>query len=395
MHRNIWPVALFSSVVLGLGTAQAATPIFINEIHYDNAGTDSGEFVEIAGPAGTSLNGWSLVLYNGNGGASYDSDAFPVDAIPGTTGSTGFVTISYPSNGLQNGAPDGLALVDSTNNVVQFLSYEGSFTASNGPADGMISSDIGVLEDGSNTLGTSLQLSGTGSVYEDFTWFAPAAETSGAINVGQIITSGGSSAAPALAGTDPANGAMGVPVALSTIVANFTETLDLSQSSANGASITWPAGGAMQSISSAFFSDADTLTITLAEDPPTGETCEVTIPAGSLVDSDGNVNPADLSFNFTVSHWGEDATLISSIQGSGPASPLARQTHNIEAVVIGDYQATDGTGLAGFFVQEDDIDRDGDLTRIFHRPVGRSRNRRSWWSSKAIQSLGGGATRAD
>ena len=41
-------------------------PVFINEIHYDNDGTDVGEFIEIAGPAGTSLSGWKIVLYNGN-----------------------------------------------------------------------------------------------------------------------------------------------------------------------------------------------------------------------------------------------------------------------------------------------------------------------------------------
>lgn len=46
---------------------------FINEIHYDNVSTDSGEGIEIAGPAGTSLSGWSLVLYNGNGGTVYNT----------------------------------------------------------------------------------------------------------------------------------------------------------------------------------------------------------------------------------------------------------------------------------------------------------------------------------
>ena len=40
-----------------------ASNVFINEIHYDNAGTDSGEFVEIAGLAGTDVTGWTVVLY--------------------------------------------------------------------------------------------------------------------------------------------------------------------------------------------------------------------------------------------------------------------------------------------------------------------------------------------
>ena len=50
--------------------ANPTTTVFINEIHYDNASTDAGESVEVAGPAGTDLTGWSIVLYNGTGGAS-------------------------------------------------------------------------------------------------------------------------------------------------------------------------------------------------------------------------------------------------------------------------------------------------------------------------------------
>ncbi len=49
--------------------------------------------------------------------------------------------------GIQNGSPGRLALVDGSSNVVQFLSYEGSFTAVGGPADGMTSEEIGVIED--------------------------------------------------------------------------------------------------------------------------------------------------------------------------------------------------------------------------------------------------------
>jgi hypothetical protein len=43
------------------------------EIHYDNARTDVGEAVEIAGFSGTDLTGWSIIPYNGSGGASYSS----------------------------------------------------------------------------------------------------------------------------------------------------------------------------------------------------------------------------------------------------------------------------------------------------------------------------------
>jgi len=37
---------------------------WINEFHYADSGADAGEFVEIAGIAGTDLTGWTIVLYN-------------------------------------------------------------------------------------------------------------------------------------------------------------------------------------------------------------------------------------------------------------------------------------------------------------------------------------------
>lgn len=45
--------------------------------------------------------------------------------------------------------------------------YEGAFTAVGGPANGMLSTDIGVLEDGFNAVGTSLSLTGSGNTYAD------------------------------------------------------------------------------------------------------------------------------------------------------------------------------------------------------------------------------------
>ena len=41
-------------------------PVFINEFHYDNAGTDTGEFIEVAAPVGADLTGYKLELYDGN-----------------------------------------------------------------------------------------------------------------------------------------------------------------------------------------------------------------------------------------------------------------------------------------------------------------------------------------
>jgi hypothetical protein len=133
----------------------ASAQVFINEIHYDNDGADANEAVEIAGLAGTDLAGWSLVYYNGSGGASYATDALS-GVLSDQQG--GFGTIVVERAGIQNGAPDGIALVDASNTVVQFLSYEGVFVATNGPANGLTSTDIGVIETGSGPADSSLQL---------------------------------------------------------------------------------------------------------------------------------------------------------------------------------------------------------------------------------------------
>jgi DNA/RNA endonuclease G (NUC1) len=158
-----------------LDLASTLPDVRISEIHYDNAGTDVGEAIEVSGPAGTDLTGWQLVLYNGNGGASYGTTTLS-GTIPATCDPRGVVVTEYPSNGIQNGSPDGVALVDETGTVVEFLSYEGVFAAVGGPADGLTSTDIGVSEGGSDPVGESLQRAGDG------TWSAPATSTFGVCN---------------------------------------------------------------------------------------------------------------------------------------------------------------------------------------------------------------------
>ncbi|NUQ83926.1 MAG: ExeM/NucH family extracellular endonuclease [Anaerolineales bacterium] len=198
--------------------ANPTTTVFINEIHYDNTGTDAGEAIEIAGPAGTNLTGWSIVLYNGSGGATYDTDMLS-GTIPNQQGGYGTVVLTYPSNGIQNGAPDGLALVDASNTVVQFLSYEGSFTAVGGAANGMTSTDIGISQTGSEPVGSSLQLTGSGATYGDFTWAATTANTFGSPNTGQTFTGGGGSTDPTGTGSaTPATVAPGESSLLAVVV---------------------------------------------------------------------------------------------------------------------------------------------------------------------------------
>lgn len=165
-----------------------SSTVFINEFHYDNTGTDTGEFVEIAGPAGTDLTGYSIVLYNGSGGAVYDTDAFS-GTIPSQQGGYGTAVINYPTDGIQNGSPDGIALVGPGGALIQFLCYEGTFAGVGGPAAGVTCTDVGVVEGSGTPVGSSLQLSGSGSTYGNFTWNAPAAQTPGQPNTGQTFGS--------------------------------------------------------------------------------------------------------------------------------------------------------------------------------------------------------------
>lgn len=166
----------------------AGSRIFVNELHYDNLSTDVNEGVEVAGTAGTDLAGWAIAVYNGNDrelSGSMDPNPVPISGtIPDETDGMG--ALWFPIAGIENGSPDGIALVDDTDKVIQFLCYEGEFTAADGPATGMPCTDIGV-EETFETLGTeSLQLNGTGCVYGDFIWNDPAASTHGLLNPGQI-----------------------------------------------------------------------------------------------------------------------------------------------------------------------------------------------------------------
>src|SRR5687768_3998540 len=317
---------LFSAVVIQqlyfARPAHAAISVFINEIHYDNTGTDAGEAIEVAGPAGTDLSGWSIVLYNGAGGAPYDTDALS-GIIPNQQAGFGTISLSYPSNGIQNGSPDAIALVNATT-VVQFLSYEGSFTAVGGPANGMTSTDIGVSEDGSEALGQSLRLSGAGQVYEDFTWSAPATASFGAINTGQNFGAG--DAAPTVLSTIPATGA--VNVAFDTnITINFSESANATSSAFV---VECPTGTPITFTQSA--SSSSSFTLSPDVNLPFSTTCVVTVFANQISDVDANDPPDNMLANFVFSFTTAD-----------PPPPVA------ENVIINELDSdTPGTDAAEF-----------------------------------------------
>lgn len=163
---------------------------YINEFHYNNDGTDVGEFIEVVIPGSQpdDLSHYKLYLYNGNNGNVYGDLKTLADHTgqPMTAGGVTYYIVDYPENGIQNGNPDGIALVhDDGNsvNVVEFISYGGSsgFTATDGPANGQSSTHIGVAESASTPIGWSLQKRSDG------TWFA-GPSTRGAVNPIELLS---------------------------------------------------------------------------------------------------------------------------------------------------------------------------------------------------------------
>ena len=181
--RWLWTIAVLA-MFLSAGYPAWGQSVFINEIHYDNLGTDAEEVLEVAGPAGTDIKGWSLVLYNGKNGMPYRTIPL-AGSIPDQQ--SGFGTVSFSINRIENGAPDGIALVNPENKVIHFMSYEGGFTAASGPAEGLAATDIGVRESNTTQAGHSLQLRGSGSSLADFAWHGPGQANPGLVNAEQTF----------------------------------------------------------------------------------------------------------------------------------------------------------------------------------------------------------------
>ena len=347
-------LALVAGLVGAVPAAVAAEPTtpFISEIHYDNNGSDTGEFVEVQIPAGSSSAGLSVVLYNAAGstpGQVYDTDAVPVLTAPAD--SPAVAVIDYPVDGIQNGSPDGIALVGAAG-VIEFLSYEGTFTASNGPASGMSSADIGVAETGTGAVG--LSLSKTRDAGGTYVWNGPAANTRGALN--SPLTPPGDQA-PTVTSTTPVDGATSVSTSANLAV-TFSEPVTLTDAlglTCGGTPAPFVQGGSGSSYS-----------LDPTTDLPADTSCTLTVTATGVADTDTNDPPDKLAADAVVSFrtaaavvpgCGTAYTAAHAIQGTGDVSPLAGSTVATEGVVVGDYEGP-SPALRGFYLQDTAPDAD-------------------------------------
>ena len=151
------PVVTPNSVDLTGFSPGVPSGLKLNEVDYDQPGSDVGEFIELYnnGTSAVSLANLAVVLVNGSNSTEYarfrlaaavdaDTGGNPVTSIP----AGGYLVIasdavevppgiarirfSVAADNIQNGAPDGIALVNTSSfAVLDALSYEGSITAAN------------------------------------------------------------------------------------------------------------------------------------------------------------------------------------------------------------------------------------------------------------------------
>ncbi|HUS29035.1 MAG TPA: thrombospondin type 3 repeat-containing protein [Kofleriaceae bacterium] len=179
--------ATVSAALSGGNTANAtvtvnagASHLVINEVDYDNTGAvppnDNAEYIEIYNPTSSavSLANVALVLINGSTGDAYPNADSIIDlSSAGSIPAGGYLVVAgqalavappalkfepgWTTDGIQNGNPDGVALVDtSTNTLLDALSYEGSVTAANVPG---IANPVSLVE--GTALSTSIADSNT------------------------------------------------------------------------------------------------------------------------------------------------------------------------------------------------------------------------------------------
>ncbi|MEG8126121.1 endonuclease, partial [Xanthomonas hortorum pv. gardneri] len=233
---------------------------------------------------------------------------------------------SYASNGVQNGPNDGVALVDPSGQLVQFLSYEGAITASGGPAAGITSQNLPVSESNSSAVGSSLQLTGTGSSAANFSWAGSSAQTFGACNRGQSFNGNGgggeTGAAPSITSTTPTQGATNFPAA-GDLAVGFSEAVTpssgafaLSCASSGTVALSYPTSGTRFSLS--------TNTALVG-----GERCTLAISASAIRDASGLSPAANQSIAFTVATASGGGTGYYSRVNTANASQLRCSLHTV------------------------------------------------------------------
>ncbi|HET8757747.1 MAG TPA: Ig-like domain-containing protein [Solirubrobacteraceae bacterium] len=340
--------------VLAVPASAASTTLVVNEVDYDQVGTDTTEFLEIRNNATTSVNldPYAVRFVNGANNQIYLNFDLPsVDLAPGghyvVCGDVAAVTncnldIGNASDLIQNGAPDAVAIVQG-DTVIDAVSYEGlvpgysegttapTDTAAGPPAG---PESISRVPDGCDTDDNGVD-------------FQRVPSTPGVANGGPACGGPPADAAPTVTDTTPAANANDVALDANAEV-TFSEdvavtptafSVSCTSSGTHDVSVT---GGPR------------TYTLDPATDFARGERCTVTVQASQVSDTDGDDPPDTMVSNFTFGFTtiGIEGLRIHDIQGAQHRSPYENR------VVSGVPGVVTAASSNGIWVQDPQPDGD-------------------------------------
>ncbi|MGQ9663649.1 MAG: hypothetical protein ACUVWX_15165, partial [Kiritimatiellia bacterium] len=174
----------------------AAGAVWLNEVDYDNLGTDTNEWIELAGWAGFELDAYQLRFIDQDGReygtwklveARYrfedETNGFGFVVLgrvaPGE-GRADYTPVGWGKDRIQNGPQDSIELRHNSGVTIHLLDYQG-----NNPSTA--EHQTTELADRSTVL-SSLYLAGTGFWFSSFFWTnVMALATPGAVNHGQTL----------------------------------------------------------------------------------------------------------------------------------------------------------------------------------------------------------------
>ena len=110
MKKQLITILIF--VIAQALYSQTTEDAWINEIHYDNNGADSNEGIEIVVKDVSTypLANWSIILYNGSNGETYNTFDY---SVPNSTSSSNGFTIAWKEQSSIQNDVEGVALGES------------------------------------------------------------------------------------------------------------------------------------------------------------------------------------------------------------------------------------------------------------------------------------------
>lgn len=178
---NFVPLSEFD-IVLRQGTTNVADDgTFALSFETPSRESDDPQKIEVT--TQTNIGGWAnrvSVWTDTNLNGIEDPSA-----LPDSDELLSMQVMKLPDFAIRN--PGGVTLIDENNNVLDFISWGGSFEATTGSGRGHVSRDI-EIDPFDTGPSDSAQLTGTGVSAADFQWTGPGTETFGAVNNDQDPT---------------------------------------------------------------------------------------------------------------------------------------------------------------------------------------------------------------